>query len=95
MTALLDNSPTIDHHNTIGALNRAQAVRDDQSRATLQKSLHRLLHQSLAFAVETGSRFIENHDRRVLEKNTRDCESLSLPTGKLDSSLSNQRIESI
>jgi hypothetical protein len=94
MPAFLDDPAVIDHDDSISALNGAEPVRDDKCRAPLKQYLHRLFDQSLALTVQARRCFIENHDRRILEKHTRYRESLALASGKFYTALSDQRVES-
>ena len=95
MPAFLDNPAVIEHNHPVSAKNRAQPVRDYQSRATLKQLLHRFFDEPLTLAVETRCRFVENYNRGVLEKYARDRETLALTAGELHSSLANKRIEAL
>src|SRR5687767_5324336 len=95
MAPLLDDPAAIHNRYPVGAQHGAQAVRNDQRRASLEKQLHRLLHQPLALAVETRGGLIENEDRGVLEKHSRDSEALTLATGKLDPALADESVEAV
>jgi len=70
-------------------------VGDDQRRARAQQIFHRFLDQAFALGVETRRRLIENHQSRVLQKNSGDGDALSLAAGKLYSSLTNPSIEPV
>ena len=56
---------------------------DDQRRAPGAQNLQRLLHRVLGFGIERRGRFVEQDDRRVLEKRAGDGDALALAAGKL------------
>src|SRR6478672_5635153 len=93
--AFLHDPSAIEYHYSVGAKNRTQPMGDDQSRTSLQQLLHCLFDKSFTLTVETRRRLIENHDRRILEKNACDRQALALPTGELHSPFANQCIESL
>ena len=95
MRALLDDPPMIEHDHAIGAPHGAQPVRDDQRRAAAQQIFHRRLDRALALGVEARRRFVEDDDRRILEKDPRDRESLTLAAGQLHAALADARVEAL
>ncbi len=50
------------------------------------------LHLPLGFVVERGGCLVQQQDRRVLEKGTRDGDALALPAGQLGAALAHQRL---
>src|SRR5687768_5555816 len=90
MPTLLDNAAPLDHHDAIGAQDRAQPVRNYERRSSAEKLLHRLLHEPLALTVETRRCLVEDHDGWILEKHSRNCEALPLAAGELYTSLADE-----
>src|SRR5207237_6634522 len=78
--------------NLIGALNRREAVSNDERRATTPQRLQPVLNQRFALAVEARSRFIENQNFRLSQNRSRDGDALPLPAGKLDPALADDRV---
>ena len=77
--SLLADFPSVEHQDAISAAHRGQTMRDHQSGATLHQIEECLLHEALGFRVKGRGRFIEDEDRRVLEKRAGDGDALLLP----------------
>src|SRR5512141_373893 len=92
---LFDHSAAIDYDDSVGAQHSAQPVRDDESRTSSKKLLHRLLDEAFAFTVKARRRLVENYDRRVLQKYTRNRKTLALSSRELHSTLADRRVESL
>src|SRR5581483_1305944 len=90
MRARLYGGSVLDHENTVGAANGGQAVGNDKRRAILHEHIEGLLHQTLAFRIESTGRLIENEDCRVLQDGAGDGHALPLPAGKLDAALAHE-----
>src|SRR5438045_2003749 len=50
--ALLDDPPLVDHENAVGLHDRAQAMRDDESRAARPQLFQRFLHEHLRGSID-------------------------------------------
>src|SRR5690606_37352169 len=68
--------------NAVGVLDGADALRDDQAGATPGEFLHGGPELVFAFRIESGSRLVENDDRRVLQEGARDGDALALSAGE-------------
>src|SRR5688500_4669286 len=93
--ALLDDATAVEDDDAVRAADGAQTVRDDQRRAAAQQILHGFTDEPLTLAVETRCRLVENHDRRILEKDARDGETLPLSPRELDAALAHPRVEGL
>src|SRR5688500_251277 len=78
VASFLHHSAVIEHDHAVGATHGAQAMRNDQRRATAEQLLHRFADQALALTVQTRRGFVEDHDRRILEEDARDRQALPL-----------------
>ena len=83
MCALLGNVAPLHHHHTVRVLNGGQAVCNYQGGAALHQRLQCLLHQTLGFGVECGSRFVQNQHRRVFVQSACNRQALALATRQL------------
>src|ERR1700735_1855474 len=91
--AFLDDAAVIEDRDAVGAADGAQAMGDDERRASTEELDHRLLDQPLALAVETRRGFIEHDDRRILEKDAGDGDTLALAAGELHAPLAHPCLE--
>ena len=92
VTAFLDDASVVEHHQPVGSPNRAEAVRDNESRAAGQQPLHRILDQPLALVIQTAGRLVEDENGRILEQRAGDRNALTLTTGQLPPPLSDHRV---
>ncbi len=90
--ALVDHAAGIHHHDAIEALQRRQAMRDGDHRAMAHEVRERILDRRLGLAVERRRGFIEQQDRRVLEKCARDGDALALTAGELEAAIADERV---
>ena len=68
MIALLDNLTTIEHDNAIRVSNSGKSMCDQYSCTVLQDQIKPFLDLRLGQWVNTGSRFIQDDDRWVLQQ---------------------------
>src|SRR3954468_4877736 len=80
VAARFDDTPALEHRDAVRALDRGQAVRDDDGAAPAHQRLERRLHLALRLGVERRSRLVQDQYRRVLEERARDGEALALST---------------
>src|SRR5579862_5461323 len=73
-----DNPALVEHENSIRLTDRRQAMRDDESRATLCRLLQGSLELPLRLRIERRGRFIEDHDRGVFQKRAGNGQTLTL-----------------
>src|SRR5262249_34867279 len=76
----------------IRALDRRQAVCDDERRPPLPKGLQAVLDERFALAVEARRRFIEDEDARVRENRPCDRHPLTLTAREADAPVTNDRV---
>ena len=87
------HDPTLlEHQDLVCAPYGGQTVSDDERRSSFSQRTKAVLNQSLALAVETRSRFIENENRRIREDRARDTEPLALPARELDATFTDDRV---
>lgn len=60
MRARLTDAAIFDDHDQVGAGDRAQAVSDDKTGATVHKRRQAFLNEPLAVGVQVAGRFVEN-----------------------------------
>ncbi len=75
----IDDFPGIHNDNSIGELDRAEAMGDDDCRSFFGEFAQRGLNLLFGLRVDLASCFVENEDRGVAIDRTRDRESLPLP----------------
>src|SRR5713226_8389091 len=79
MTALLDNSSSIQHNDTVGMANGRETVSNDDGGAILQHQVKPLLNLCLCERVNAGRCLVQDNNRRVLQHHPRQGHQLSLP----------------
>ena len=83
MRSPFDDSTTIDDHDDVTVLNGGETVSDDEDGSTFHDRVHPLLNHFFGPAIDGASRFVENHDGRILEDGTCDAEALALSAAEL------------
>lgn len=73
--------PAIENEDSVGVLNRTEAVGDDEYRAPFGELLECRLNLVLALGVKRGGRLVQDNDGCVLEEGTSDGNTLALPAG--------------
>lgn len=68
----------MEHAYLVGVDDCRQPVGDDDRGAFFHKFLKRILHETLAFGVESRSRFVENKNGRILQDGSRYADALAL-----------------
>ena len=74
----VDQATLIDDRDTVGLLNRRQAVGDHQRGASDPETVQGLLHGTLAFRVERRCRLIQKQNRRIEQNRPGDRQALAL-----------------
>jgi len=82
--ALFDNTPLIDHQNTVARQDRGQPVRDHDRGALRHQLGQRLLHQRFALGIQRRRRLIEQQQRRLAQDGARDGDALALAARQHD-----------
>ena len=77
MRTLVDDRPCIQHQDLVRVPDGRQPVRDHQRRAALHQKLQPFLDELLRLGVERRCRFVENQNRCIFEKCTRDGKTLA------------------
>src|SRR5690606_25996332 len=80
MTPFFDQDAPIEYHYTVGPEHRGEPMRDNQRRSSIEQVFHRGLDILLAFGVEARSGFVENDERRILQEDSCDRQTLALPS---------------
>ena len=88
----LDQTSAIDHADAVGALDRRQAVRDDQDCSPGADLAHVGHHRIFRFVVQGAGRFIQDDDARVVDQGPGDRKALSLSARKIRPMLLDQRV---
>src|SRR6185369_12017189 len=83
VAAHFDDTAGVDDDDAVGALDRREAVRDDEAGAPLHQPVERLLDQALGLGVERRRRLVEDQDRRVLVDRPGDRQALALAAREL------------
>ena len=83
------------NQNFLCILDRCQTVGDHKCRTVLCQFLQWFLYDPLALVIQCGSCLIKNQNRWIFQKNTGYGKPLLLPSGELDSTLSDICIISI
>ena len=78
MRAAFDDASVIEHKDTVGALERQQALGDDKRCAVAHQLGQRLLDQVLGLGVHAAGRVIEDEDAGIVEQGTGDGDALLL-----------------
>ncbi len=92
MLALFNDATLLNDHDLVRILDCTQAMGDHNRGAIFHQSFERLLHQVLAFIVERTGRFVEDQQAWIAQECSCDGNALTLPTRKLHSALSDQRV---
>ncbi len=90
MLALFNDAALFNDHDLVRVLDCAQAMGNHNRGAIFQQSFERLLHQVFAFIVERTGRLIEDQQAWIAQQCPCYGNALTLPTRKLDSTLSDQ-----
>src|SRR5439155_4209599 len=88
----LHDPSLVQDEDSIGALDRGEAVRDDEHGAAPEEHLERLLDQKLRLGIEIRGRFVEKEERGVLEDGPRDRDPLPLPSREAQPAIADFRI---
>ena len=78
MVALLHDLPVVDVADLIRILDRGQAVRDDEARASLEQMVQTGLQRLLGTRVDIRRGLVEDQDARVGEQHARERDELAL-----------------
>ena len=81
MVAVADNSSVLENENTVGYVDGAETVGNDECGASSHQFAQRPLDHCLALGVERACRLVKDEDRCVLQKCSRDRDALPLTSG--------------
>ena len=79
--AVLDDPAASEDENAIEIAQGRQAMRDGDHRSPFHEAGQRVADRFFGVAVERGRRFVEQKDRRILQKRPRDGDPLTLAAG--------------
>ena len=82
MVALLHDLPVVDVADLIRILDRGQAVRDDEARASLEQMVQTGLQRLFGTRVDIRRGLVENQNARVGEQHARERDELALARGQ-------------
>src|SRR5712692_3931150 len=85
--ALLAQAAFVEDQNTLGVLDGAQAVRDDDGRAAGEQAVQRGADLQLSFGVHAGGGFVEDQEARVVRQCAREADQLPLADRKCRTAL--------
>ena len=95
MVAALDDAAAINDEDAVGIGDGGEAMRDDQRRAPGRKLGQRLLDRPLRLRIQRRGRLVEDQDRRVLQEDASNGETLLLAAGELHPALADDRVEAV
>ena len=95
MAAALDQASVIQDVDHIRISDGRETVCNDDCRAVFRKLIECLLYFLLRLGIKGRCRFIENDNRRILEEDASDGDTLLLPAGKLHAALADLRLIAI
>src|SRR5260221_12078958 len=95
MVAGLAELAFVHHQNPVGALDRGQAVRDHDRRASLHHVGQRLAHAQLGLRIHAGSGFVQDQEARVVRQRAGEADELLLAGGKRAAALADGLLESV
>ncbi len=82
----------LEHDDPIDAVNGREAMRDDECGAAVHEFLDRLHDGSFGRGIERGGRFVEQQDRRVLQKSARNADALALADAQVAAAFADRAI---
>ena len=80
------------HRNAVGVADRGEAVGNHHDGFPLAETVDASLDPLLGDTVQRRSRFIQNQDRRILQKHTRDGDALFLTAGEHDAAFPDEAL---
>src|SRR6185436_11756355 len=92
VVAVLDEPAPVDDVDDVRALDRGQAVGDDDGGAVRHQLRQRLLHQAFAGGVERGRSLVEQQDLRVAQDGAGDGQPLPFASGQAGAVLADDRV---
>src|SRR5712691_5201293 len=95
MPALLDNAARIKHQDQIRMFHSRKPLGNDERRAPLAQSQHRLLYQPFGLRIDTRRGIVQDQNSRVHQERSRDRYALALPAAQRNTSLANDRLITI
>ena len=82
MRTLLAQFTFVENENSVGVLDGAEPVRDDQGGAALEQTVERLADQNFGFRVHARCCFVQDQKPWIVRKRPREANQLALPHGK-------------
>ena len=92
---MLDDAAVFEDDDQVGVADRREPVRDDESRATGEQSIHALLDLALGADVDRRGCFVEDQDARVGEQRAGECEQLALAERQPEAALAELRVVAV
>src|SRR5260370_13808307 len=79
--ALFAEASLVEHQDAVGVLDGAQAMGNDQRRASEEQAVERVAGQHFGLGVHARSGFVENEEARMLRQGAREADELPLADG--------------
>src|SRR5712675_1825132 len=92
MGAVLDQAAALDGDDAIGKPQRREPMGNDQHRPAAGDLHHVLLHDPLAFIIESARRLVEDEDARVGNQRAGDGDALPLASGQAAAAFTDDRV---
>src|ERR1019366_870405 len=90
--SVLDDAARFEDEHAVDRSKRREPMRDDERRPPLAERREVALEPRLGLEVESARWFVEHHDRRVSEEETRKRDALALSTREAPAALSARRV---
>ena len=95
MRALLDDPAVLEHDDLAGALDRREAVGDDDRGAAGQQAPQAVLDPALGVDVDVRGRLVEDQDPRVGDQRAGERDELALAGRELHAALADRRVVAV
>src|SRR6267142_2009389 len=82
MRALFAEAAFVEDEDTIGVLDGAEAMRDDQRGAAAEQAVEGIADLQLGLGVHAGGGFVEDKEARIVREGAREIDKLALTNGK-------------
>src|SRR5712664_421203 len=87
MRALFAEAAFVEDEDTIGVLDGAEAMRDDQRGAAAEQAVEGIADLQLGLGVHAGGGFVEDKGARIVREGAREIDKLALTNGKCGAAL--------
>src|SRR5690242_18782225 len=95
MRALLAQASLMEYENSVGMLDGAEAMGNDDGRASRQQPVQSFADHQLGAGVHAGSGFVENQETRIMRQRPSETHQLPLPYGKSRAALAHHGVQAL